>query len=98
MTRPPNPFPATIVMTLESTGSKAIGSQGRIRMNVSIEKLIGGQWEARVAVATPEGARYFRERGQNQTAALLSLRQSLARYRGDSYRDASAAVLERALA
>jgi hypothetical protein len=67
-------------------------------MNVSVEELTGGQWEARVAIATPEGARYFCERGHNQTAALLSLRQSLRPYRGDSYRDARAAVLERALA
>jgi hypothetical protein len=66
-------------------------------MNVSVEKVLGGQWEARVAIATPEGARYFCERGQNQTAALLSLRQSLGRYRGDSYRQARAALLEQAL-
>lgn len=65
-------------------------------MNVSVEELLGGQWEARVAVATPEGARYFKERGQNRTAALLSLRQSLGRYRGDSFRAARAAVLDRA--
>jgi hypothetical protein len=67
-------------------------------MNVLVEKVLGGQWEARVAIATPEGARYFSARGQNQTAALLSLRQSLGRYHGDSYRHARAAVLERALA
>ena len=75
-----------------------MGPQERTGMNVSVEELIGGLWEARVAIATPEGARYFREQGQNQTDALLSLRQSLGRYRGDSYRDARAAVLERALA
>jgi hypothetical protein len=66
-------------------------------MNVSVEELLGGQWEARIAVATPEGARYFRERGDNRTAALLSLRQSLGRYRGESYQHARAAVLDRAL-
>ena len=75
-----------------------MGSQGDTRMNVSVEQLNGGLWEARVAIATPEGARYFCERGQNQTAALLSLRQSLRRYHGDSYRQACAAVLACALA
>jgi hypothetical protein len=67
-------------------------------MNVSIEGLFGGQWEARMAVATPDGARYFKERGRNRTDALLTLRQSLGRYRGESYQRARAAVLDRALA
>ena len=67
-------------------------------MNVSIEQLLSGQWEARVAVATPAGSRYFREYGQNRTAALLSLCQSLRRYHGDGYRHAHAEALERALA
>lgn len=67
-------------------------------MNVRVERLGGDQWEAWVTVATPDGARHFRERGPNQTAALLSLRQLLQGYRGDSYRIARAAVLERALA
>ena len=66
-------------------------------MSVSVEQNPSGQWEARLSVATPAGSRYFRECGQNRTAALLALRMSLSRYRGDSYRDARAAVLEQAL-
>jgi len=68
------------------------------RMNVSIEQLGSDRWEARLSLATPAGSRYFRESGQNRTAALLALRQSLGRYRGESYRHARAAVLEQALA
>jgi len=67
-------------------------------MTVSVEQLHAGRWEARLSLATPSGSRYFRERGQNRTAALLALRQSLAPYRGDSYRDAREAVLQQALA
>jgi hypothetical protein len=67
-------------------------------MNVSVEQIRADRWEARLSVATPAGSRYFRECGRNRTAALLALRQSLSRYRGDSYRDARAAVLEHALA
>ena len=65
-------------------------------MSVSVEEIGSGQWEARLSVATPGGSRYFRECGQNRTAALLALSQSLARYQGESYSDARAAVLEQA--
>jgi hypothetical protein len=67
-------------------------------MDVSVEQLRTGRWEARVAVTTPEGPRHFRVLGQNRTAALLSLSQTLRPYRGDGYREAQAAVLEQALA
>ncbi len=65
-------------------------------MHVVVEQLGSGRWEARVAVTTPMGPRYFSESGPNQTAALLSLVQSLRLYRGDGYQEARAAVLERA--
>jgi hypothetical protein len=67
-------------------------------MTVSVEELDQDRWEARVTVATPSGPRYFSENGPNRTAALLSLRQSLRPYQGDGYRQARAAVLERAIA
>jgi hypothetical protein len=67
-------------------------------MTVSIEQLHADRWEARLTLATPSGARYFRELGQNRTAALLALRQSLAPYVGESYRVAREAVLQQALA
>jgi hypothetical protein len=66
-------------------------------MDVTVEQLQADRWEARLSVATPEGARYFRECGRNRTQALLALRQSLGRYRGDSYSAARSAVLEHAL-
>ena len=67
-------------------------------MTVQVEELNQGRWEARVTVATPAGPRYFSEYGPNRTAALLSLRRSLRPYQGDGYRQARAAVLERAIA
>lgn len=66
-------------------------------MSISVEQLGSGGWEARAAIATPAGPRYFREWGQNRTAALLSLRQALRPYRGDGYSDARAEALEQAL-
>jgi hypothetical protein len=66
-------------------------------MTVSIEQIHAGRWEARLSLATPSGLRYFCERGQNRTAALLALRQSLAPYQGEGYRDAREAVLQQAL-
>ena len=67
-------------------------------MDVSVEELCQGRWEARVTVATPAGPRYFSQWGPNRTAALLSLRQSLRPYQGDAYQQAREAVMVSALA
>ena len=67
-------------------------------MDVLVEELHQGCWEARVTVSTPSGLRYFSQSGPNRTAALLSLRQSLRPYQGDGYTAARDAVLESAIA
>jgi hypothetical protein len=66
-------------------------------MDVSVQQIRADRWEARLSIATPDGSRYFLECGQSRTAALLALRQSLGRYRGERYRDARDAVLRQAL-
>jgi hypothetical protein len=94
----PKRFSVTVVMKTGGAQRKRIGTQGGKRMHVTVEQLGSGKWEARVAVATPMGPRYFCESGLNRTAALLSLRQTLGLYRGDGYQEARAALLEQALA
>ena len=63
-------------------------------MKISLEQLTNGHWQAWLTVAAGDGKRYFSEKGETPTAALLALRQSLRSYQGPAYAQARQMVLD----
>lgn len=63
-------------------------------MEISVQQLTNGSWQACLTVAAADGSRYFCEEGQTVTAALVALRHSLRPYQGPAYAQARRMVLD----
>jgi hypothetical protein len=63
-------------------------------VEISLQQLNNGHWQAAVTVRSGDGDRYFSEQGDTPTAALIALRQSLRHYQGPAYAQARQLVLD----
>jgi hypothetical protein len=63
-------------------------------VEISVQQLGNGVWQACLTVCVADGSRYFCEEGQTVTAALAALRHSLRPYQGAAYAQARRRVLD----